>query len=234
MLRKITKESMGKSDLGWLQSRFHFSFAEYRNPDNVNFGVLRVLNDDIISPHSGFDMHPHENMEIVTYIVDGEITHKDSMGNEETLKRGEVQYMSAGDGVVHSEYNMSDKDLRSLQIWIYPPKKGLDTLYGSYRYKEDERKNKLLNIISPQDGDSKIKLYQDVNFYVSELDVGKTIDFDIKENRQIYYIQIEGSANINGLELNYGDAMEITDEKTLNIIANEHSHFLFIEMKQSL
>jgi len=234
MLKKITKESMGKSDLGWLQSRFHFSFAEYRNPENVNFGVLRVLNDDIIAPHSGFDMHPHENMEIVTYIVDGEITHKDSMGNEETLKRGEVQYMSAGNGVVHAEYNMSDKDLRSLQIWIYPPKKGLDTLYGSYRYKEDERKNKLLNIISPQSGDSKIKLYQDVNFYVSELDVGKTIDFDIKENRQIYYIQIEGSANINSIELNYGDAMEITNEKALNIIANEHSHFLFIEMQQSL
>ncbi|MCW8837216.1 MAG: pirin family protein [Thiovulaceae bacterium] len=233
MLKKITKESMGKSDLGWLKSRFHFSFAEYRNPANINFGVLRVLNDDIILPHSGFDMHPHENMEIVTYIIDGEISHKDSMGNEETLKRGEVQYMSAGDGIVHAEYNLSDAELRVLQVWIFPPKKGLEKLYGSHKYTENERKNKLLNIVSPQDGDSKIKLYQDVNFYVSELDDNKNIEFDIKENRQIYYVQIEGSAKINGAQLNFGDAMEITNESKLLIEAVTKNHFLFIEMKQS-
>ncbi len=233
MLNKITKESMGKSNLGWLQSRFHFSFAEYRNPDNVNFGVLRVLNDDIILPKSGFDMHPHANMEIVSYIIDGEISHKDSMGNEETLGRGEVQYMSAGDGVVHAEYNMGNENLRLLQIWIFPPKKGLDTLYGSYRYKESERKNKLLKIVSSQDEDSKIKLYQDVNFYVSELDEDKPIEFDIKENRQVYYVQIEGSAKINGVQLDYGDAMEITDESKLRVKPITKSHFLFIEMEQS-
>ncbi|WP_373072845.1 pirin family protein [Sulfurimonas sp.] len=234
MLRKIAKHSMGKSNLGWLQSRFHFSFAEYRNPNNINFGVLRVLNDDIILPRSGFDMHPHENMEIISYVVDGEISHKDSMRNEETLGRGEVQYMSAGDGVVHAEYNLGDVNLRLLQIWIMPPKKGLDTLYGSYRYKADERKNKLLNIVSGQDGDSKIKLYQDVNFYVSELDAGKSIDYDIQNNKQIYYVQIEGSANINGVELDYGDAMEVTDETKLSVNATTKSHFLFIEMQKSL
>lgn len=234
MLRKITKKSMGKSNLGWLQSRFHFSFAEYRNPKNINFGVLRVLNDDIILPNSGFDMHPHENMEIISYVIDGEISHKDSMGNEETLKRGEVQYMSAGNGVVHAEYNMGDKNLRLLQIWILPPKKGLNTIYGSYRYKADDRKNKLLNIVSSQNGDSKIKLYQDVNIYVSELDVGKSINFDIQNNRQVYYVQIEGSAKINSVDLDYGDAMEITDETKLSINATTKSHFLFIEMQKSL
>ena len=103
MIKKLPKQNMGKSNLGWLKSRFHFSFAEYRNPKNINFGVLRVLNDDLVEAKTGFEMHPHENMEIISYIVDGEITHKDSMGNSETLKRGEVQYLSAGDGIYHSE-----------------------------------------------------------------------------------------------------------------------------------
>lgn len=109
MLKKLPKENMGTSNLGWLESRFHFSFAEYYNSENINFGVLRVLNDDIIHPQSGFDTHPHRNMEIISYIVNGEITHQDSMGNAETLKRGEVQYMSAGKGILHSECNKTMK-----------------------------------------------------------------------------------------------------------------------------
>ncbi|UTJ06678.1 pirin family protein [Arcobacter roscoffensis] len=233
MLKKLPKENMGTSNLGWLESRFHFSFAEYRNPENVNFGVLRVLNDDIVHPQGGFDMHPHENMEIISYIVDGEITHKDSMGNQETLKKGEVQYLSAGDGIFHSEYNLHEtKDLRLLQIWVYPPKRGLPRLYGSYRFTQEERKNKLLNIVSSQEGNAKIKIYQDVQFYVSELEKDKSIEFDIKKNRQVYFVLIEGSALINSIELNYGDAMEITKESNIEIKATENSHFLFIEMNE--
>ena len=210
MIKKLSKENMGTSNLGWLQSRFHFSFAEYRNPKNINFGVLRVLNDDIIHPSSGFDTHPHSNMEIISYIVDGEITHKDSMGNSETLKRGEVQYLSAGDGIYHSEHNLhQSNDLRLLQIWIIPPKAGLPRLYGSHRYKFEQRDNKLLNIVSSQDGDSAIKIYQDVNIYVSEFD--KPLEYEIKENRQIYFVQIEGSSTVNGVALDFGDAMEIVD-----------------------
>ena len=233
MLKKLSKENMGKSNLGWLQSRFHFSFAEYRNPANVHFGVLRVLNDDIIKPKTGFDTHPHENMEIISYIVDGEITHKDSMGNSETLKRGEVQYLSAGDGIFHSEKNDSNADLRLLQIWIFPPKKGLPRLYGSHRYKEEERANKLLNIVSSQDGQSPIKIYQDIDIYVSEQDFGKTFEYEIKENRQVYFVQIEGKSLLNNnVELNFGDACEITNESVLKIEALEKSHFLFIDMKR--
>ena len=233
MLKKLPKENMGTSNLGWLESRFHFSFAEYRNPENINFGVLRVLNDDIVHPQGGFDMHPHENMEIISYIVDGEITHKDSMGNQETLKKGEVQYLSAGDGIFHSEYNLHEtKDLRLLQIWVYPPKRGLPRLYGSHRFTQEERKNKLLNIVSSQEGNAKIKIYQDVQFYVSELEKDKSIEFDIKKNRQVYFVLIEGSALINSVELNDGDAMEITKESNLEIKAMENSHFLFIEMNE--
>ena len=232
MLKKLNKENMGTSNLGWLESRFHFSFAEYRNMDNINFGVLRVMNDDIVHPKSGFDTHPHQNMEIISYVVDGEITHKDSMGNEETLKRGEVQYLSAGDGIYHSEHNLHEsKDLRLLQIWIIPPKQALPRLYGSHKYQQEQRKNKLLNIVSSKGGKAEVKIYQDVNFYVSELEKDKSLDFEIDTGRQVYFAQIEGSSLINDISLNEGDAMEITKENILNIKAIENSHFIFIEMK---
>ena len=231
MLKKLPKENMGTSNLGWLESRFHFSFAEYRNPNNMNFGVLRVLNDDIVHANSGFDMHPHSNMEIISYVVKGEITHKDSMGNAETLKRGEVQYLSAGDGIYHSEHNIhKSDDLRLLQIWIIPPKAGLPRLYGSKRYEEKDRINKFLNIVSSTDGTADIKIYQDINIYVSELQIDKSLEFEIKENRQVYFVQIEGSSNINEITLNAGDAMEIVDIEKIEIKALENSHFLFIEM----
>jgi quercetin 2,3-dioxygenase len=231
MLKKLPKENMGTSNLGWLESRFHFSFAEYRNPNNINFGVLRVLNDDIVHPKSGFDTHPHSNMEIISYVVKGEITHKDSMGNSETLKRGEVQYLSAGDGIYHSEHNVhKSEDLRLLQIWIIPPKAGLPRLYGSKRYEEKDRINKFLNIVSSTDGNADIKIYQDINIYVSELEIDKSLEFEIKENRQVYFVQIEGSSNINEITLNAGDAMEIVDIEKIEIKALENSHFLFIEM----
>lgn len=233
MMKILKKENMGKSDLGWLKSRFHFSFAEYRNPDNINFGVLRVLNDDIVHPESGFDTHPHSNMEIISYIVNGEITHKDSMGNAETLKRGEVQYLSAGEGIFHSEYNHhKTKDLRLLQIWIVPPKVGLPRLYGSQKYKKEDRHNKLLNIVSSLKGDSMIKIYQDVNIYVCELDSLKKIEYKIDKNRQLYFVQIEGKSIINDIEIDFGDACEITDTKNLSITAIENSHFLFIDLNK--
>ncbi|MCT7911939.1 pirin family protein [Arcobacter lacus] len=231
MLRKLPKENMGTSNLGWLESRFHFSFAEYRNPNNINFGVLRVLNDDIVHPRSGFDTHPHANMEIISYVINGEITHKDSMGNSETLKRGEVQYLSAGDGIYHSEHNLHESDdLRLLQIWIIPPKSGLPRLYGSFKFEEDERDNKLLNIVSSLNGNSKIKIYQDINIYVSEFD--KKLEYKIEKNRQVYFVQIEGKAEINGTILENGDAMEIVDVDKLTINPIVKSHILFIEMEK--
>lgn len=233
MLKKLPKENMGSSNLGWLESRFHFSFAEYTNRNNMNFGVLRVLNDDIIHPESGFGIHPHRDMEIISYVVNGEITHKDSMGNEETLKSGEVQYMSAGNGVMHSEYNLhKSEDLRLLQIWILPPTKNLTPLYGSYRFQKDESKNRFLNIVSSQNGDAKIKIRQDANIYVAKLESGKSLEFALQTDRQIYFVQIEGSSLINEIALDYGDAMEIVDETKLDVYALEDSHFLFIEMKR--
>jgi len=170
-------------------------------------------------------------MEIISYVINGEITHKDSMGNSETLKRGEVQYLSAGDGIYHSEHNVhKSDDLRLLQIWIIPPKTGLPRLYGSKRYEKIQRENKLLNIVSAQNGNADIKIYQDVNIYVSELETNKSLEFKIDKNRQVYFVQIEGSSALNDIILENGDAMEIVDIEKIQIKALESSHFLFIEM----
>jgi hypothetical protein len=228
MLKKLAKKNMGTSNLGWLESRFHFSFAQYHNPKNMNFGVLRVLNDDIIHPHSGFGTHPHKDMEIITYVIKGAITHKDSMGNFESLSRGEIQYMSAGDGITHSEYNTTDEDLRLLQLWIVPPKKSLPKLYGSHRFKEDERKNKLLHVVSSMQGDAKIKIHQDVDIFVS--DTTQDISYEIEEGKQVYFVQIEGASTVNETVLNDGDAIEITEEKALHVKPLDNSHFLFVVM----
>ncbi|MBU6134034.1 pirin family protein [Clostridium tertium] len=233
MLRKLDHRNMGKSNLGWLKSIFHFSFAEYFNIDNMNFGVLRVINDDLIEGNTGFDLHPHKDMEIVSYVVDGELTHGDTMGNKNTISRGHVQYMSAGTGVYHSEHNLGDSTARLLQIWVIPDKKGYKPAYGDYRFNWDDRKNKWLNIVSSKDGDAAIKINQDANFYVVELDEGKEIDFQVGSNRQAYLVQIEGNSTINNLELNERDALEIIEEDIL-IKADKKSHILVIEMKKQL
>lgn len=233
MLRKIDHRNMGKSELGWLRSIFHFSFAEYFNIDNMNFGALRVINDDLIAPGTGFDLHPHKDMEIVSYIVNGALTHGDSMGNKNTVYRGEVQYMSAGTGVFHSEENFGDETTRLLQIWVIPDNKGYKPAYGDYRFNEEDRKNKWLNIVSSKEGEAPIKINQDANFYVVELDEGKEIDFPVGEGRQGYLVQIEGDSIINNLELNERDALEIVEED-IKIKAKKKSHILVIEMKKQL
>ncbi len=231
MIKKIDNRNMGKSKLSWLESNFHFSFSDYYNPDNIRFGSLRVINDDIIAPHTGFDTHPHSDMEIVTYVVDGMLTHRDSMGNEHTLSRGEVQYMSAGTGITHSEHNLSDYDLRTLQIWIYPDQKGHTPNYGEEKFTLSDRKNKWLNIVSGKSGDAKIKINQDFNIYVIELDAGIKTTLNIDDNRQAYIVQIEGSSSYNDITLNERDAIEVI-EKTLNIKAITKSHIIVFEMNK--
>jgi len=232
MLRRLDHKNMGKSNLGWLRSIFHFSFAEYFNPLNINFGALRVINDDLIEPNEGFDTHPHQDMEIITYVIDGELTHQDSMGNKRTLSRGQVQYMSAGTGVFHSEHNYGDKLLRLLQIWVFPDKKGYSPNYGDYIFEWDLRKNKWLHLVSGQQGNAPIKINQDVNFYVVELDKGNEITFEVNKNRQAYLVQIEGESQINDVTMKERDGLEIIEED-VTIKAVDCSHILVIEMKKA-
>jgi redox-sensitive bicupin YhaK (pirin superfamily) len=233
MLKKVDHKKMGRSNLGWLKSLFHFSFAEYYNPDNMNFGVLRVINDDLVAAGTGFDTHPHRDMEIVSYVVDGTLTHGDSMGNKSTLTRGQVQYMSAGTGVYHSEHNLGEKLSRFLQIWIVPDKKGHTPNYGDYRFGWEERKNQWLHIVSDKKGDGVIKINQDVNFYVLELEADGDIDFSTEKGRQAYLIQIEGTSEINDIIIDERDALEIIEEN-ITIKARQTSHFMVIEMKKEV
>jgi len=229
MLRKIEMQNMGKSNLGWLRSIFHFSFAGYYNPNNMNFGVLRVINDDLIDQGEGFDTHPHQDMEIISYVVQGELTHQDSMGNKRSLKRGHVQYMSAGTGVYHSEHNYGNETLRILQIWIVPDKKGYAPNYGDNMFDWNLRKEKWFKIVSGQNGDAPIKINQDVNIYVLELEDEKEVEFVVGKNRQAYLVQIEGESKINDIKLSAKDALEVTEE-TILIKSKARSHYLVIEM----
>lgn len=228
----------------WLESRFHFSFAEYYNPKNQQFGVLRVLNDDLVKPRAGFGTHSHRDMEIVTYVIDGKLTHKDSMGTAESLGRGSVQYMSAGKGVTHSEMNDEDETLHFLQIWILPKSRGLTPNYGSRVWSKKERHNKLQHLVtgfskseSNEDAHSGvIPIHQDANFYVSEADAGFSQTFQLQPKRQAYLVNIEGSVSVNGTKVAARDGIEIRGTKDsevqVELKADEThgAHFLMIDM----
>ncbi|AIF54174.1 pirin family protein [Pelosinus sp. UFO1] len=232
MLNKYPSGNHGKANHGWLKSLFHFSFAEYYNPERMNFGVLRVVNDDLVATNTGFAMHPHRDMEIVSYVIDGELTHEDSMGNKNNISRGHIQYMSAGTGVVHSEHNFGIDPLRFLQIWINPNQTGLEPYYGDYKFDWNLRKNRLLHMVSPKAGGASVKIHSDASLYALELDKGLYMDFNVGVDRQVYLIQIEGASDVNGLVLNAKDAAESVEE-SLVIKALETSHLLIVEMKKA-
>lgn len=227
----------------WLKSRFHFNFAEYRNPANPSFGVLKVMNDDAVQPHRGFGSHPHGDMEIITYIVNGELTHKDSHGNKESLGRGSIQFMSAGTGVVHSEFNHGDKPLRFIQTWIQPSAYGLPSNYGSCTGDAQGRKNQLHHLVSDVRDKSiqtPVEISQDTNTYASELDLGQTVVHELPKGRQGYLLCLEGQVRVNGKVLDRYDACEITGVGAIEIEATQVedtengkvAHVLLFTMKE--
>ncbi|WP_373032433.1 pirin family protein [Sulfurovum sp.] len=230
MTTHIPFNTLYAADHGWLQSRFHFSFAEYHDKSNMNCGALRVMNDDIIQPDTGFDTHPHKDMEIITYIIRGELTHQDSMGNKERLGRGAIQYLSAGTGITHSEKNEGDEEVHLIQTWILPKAKGLNPRYGSKVFDQETRHNRWLHLVGPVETDSAIPIYQDANMYVSELDKDKSLTFELKENRQLYLKVMEGKATINGVVVEQGDAAKISDEE-LHVDALSDVHILLVELE---
>ena len=232
MLRYIDHNTMGKAFHGWLQSYFHFSFADYYNPDNVNFGVLRVLNDDIIRPGTGFTPHPHKDMEIISYVVRGELSHKDSMNNSHTLTRGQIQYMSAGTGVVHSEMNDGVDEVRLMQMWILPDKTGYAPNYGDYRFEWDERIGKWMPIATSYDNTKSaapIKIHADVNIYAAVVPANDSIDFEVGENRQAYLVLLEGDAKVENIDLTERDALEISGQD-VSITTGQGAHLYVVEM----
>eukprot|EP00924_Labyrinthula_sp_SR-Ha-C_P002751 snap_masked-scaffold_13-processed-gene-6.26-mRNA-1 protein AED:0.01 eAED:0.01 QI:0/-1/0/1/-1/1/1/0/271 len=233
----------------WLKSRFHFSFAEYNDWDNSNFGVLRVMNDDLVQPSRGFGTHPHQDMEIMTYIVNGDLTHQDSTGNKETLGRGSVQFMTAGTGVYHSERNDNPTTpLRFIQMWVVPRQRGLEVNYGSYKGELQKRSSKIQHLASDvkSEANTPIKVNQDVNLHVSELKEGEAVSFKIAKGRQAYFLMVEsdeklvsvkseaeGSGQCTHLQLRSHDAAKIKSGQNVTVTAPEggKAHFLYMEMK---
>ena len=234
MINKVSLESLYEADYGWRDYRLHFSYAEYSNPAREQFGVLHALNDETLQPSKGFDDHPHHEMEIIAYCVHGELTHRDSLGNQQTIRRGDVQYMCAGSGITHAEMNAStDETIRFINIWIQPSEKGLTPQYRSKSFAEDERHNKLLQVVSGKELNGALRINQDANIFVSELDKGEQLMVALQDKRQAYLLCVEGSLNINGVELMTREAIEITGETQLTLDALEDSHLLMVEMVEN-
>jgi hypothetical protein len=225
--------SRGHANHGWLDAWHSFSFASYHDPERVHFGALRVLNDDTVAPGMGFGMHPHDNMEIVTIPMSGELEHKDSMGNTGVISHGEIQVMSAGTGIYHSEYNKNkDKELKLFQIWVFPNKKNVEPRYDQRKLNLADRKNKLQQIVSPDKNGESAWIYQDAWFHMTNLDSGKSVSYQIKKKGDgVYCFVVDGNVTINRQELSRRDALGLKDIDTFEIKAgNGNAEVLLIEV----
>ena len=215
-------ETRGDANHGWLHSRHTFSFANYYNPERMHFGVLRVLNDDQVAAGMGFGTHPHSNMEIISIPLEGDLEHKDSIGNVTVIKNGDVQAMSAGTGVTHSEYNKNkDKPVKFLQIWIIPNKQNVQPRYGQVTLNTADRHNTFEQIISPNEGEAGVWIHQDAWFHLGEFDNGFSTDYTIKKKGNgVYAFILKGSVTIDGTVLNERDGLEIWDTDKISVTAN--------------
>jgi len=222
----------GHANHGWLDSYHTFSFAQYYDPERMHFGVLRVLNDDRVEGGKGFGTHPHDNMEIISIPLKGDLEHKDSMGNIHVISEGDVQVMSAGTGITHSEYNknMSD-EVNFLQIWIYPNKKNVVPRYEQQSFKKERRKNKLQQVISPNEGEEGVLIQQDAWFHLGNYENGEDILYPLKkEGNGIYLFVLEGSIQIDEISLEKRDGIGIWEINALTIEVKPNTEFLLMEV----
>jgi redox-sensitive bicupin YhaK (pirin superfamily) len=226
----------GNANHGWLNAYHTFSFASYNNPDRNHFGVLRVLNDDTIAAGMGFGEHPHDNMEIITIPLEGDLAHKDSMGNSETIKNGDVQVMSAGTGIRHSEFNPNeDQQTKLLQIWLFPNKKNVEPRYQQITLIPEDRKNKLQQILSPNAEDSGVWIHQDAWFHLGNFDANIETPYTIKKKGNgLYVFVLKGDIIVNGQELNTRDGFGIWDIDSVNIKATSDAEFLLMEVPMAI
>jgi quercetin 2,3-dioxygenase len=223
----------GHANHGWLDTHFSFSFADYYDPRQMGFRDLRVINEDVISAGRGFGMHPHRDMEILTYMIDGELSHRDSMGRGATIKRNDVQRMSAGTGVMHSEANQSQKPVHLLQIWLLPEAEGLKPSYEDRTFAPEEKHNQLRLIASHDGREGSTKIHQDASVYASVLDGGKSVSLDLKPGRHAWVQLISGQLDVNGTKLGKGDGAAISGERALQIASssgNGAAEFLLFDL----
>ncbi len=225
-------EERGHVNLGWLESFHSFSFGQYHDPKKIHFGALRVVNDDSIAGGGGFGAHPHDNMEIVTIPLEGKLAHKDSTGNEGIIRKGDVQIMSAGTGIRHSEYNASSTDYaKLLQIWVFPKLRDIKPAYGQKTFDLSERKNNWQVVVSPEPSEQALNINQDARFSLVDLEAGKTIGYRMKwKNSGLYLFVIEGTVKSSDQSLNSRDALGISETGQVNIEAVRDSQLLAIEI----
>lgn len=226
----------GNANHAWLQSFHTFSFASYHNPERMNFGVLRVLNDDTVAAGMGFGTHPHNDMEIISIPLEGDLEHKDSMGNATIIRNGDIQIMSAGTGIQHSEYNKSkEAQVKFLQIWILPNKKGVIPRYDQITLKKEDRKNKLQLIVSPNENDEGVWIHQNAWFHLGDLDKDFKTEYVMKNNANgLYIFVLSGHIIANNVELGIRDGFGIWDTQNINIEATSNAEILLMEVPMTM
>ncbi len=228
-LRK--SEERGHANHGWLDSYHSFSFADYYDPQHMGFGPLRVINDDYIEAGSGFGMHGHRDMEIITYVLDGELAHKDSMGNGSVIRPGDVQRMSAGTGVKHSEFNHAQgKQTHLLQIWIEPNVRGISPGYEEKHFSTQEKRGQLRLIASPDGRDGSVMVHQDANVYVGLFDGDEQASIAIPQGRRVYVHVAQGEMRVNGAALKAGDALKAVDEAQIELTQGRQAEVLLFDL----
>jgi redox-sensitive bicupin YhaK (pirin superfamily) len=232
MIEKRTFDSLGKFDADWLAARYHFSFSGYHDPTRVHWGALRVWNDDTIQAKTGFPPHPHSDMEIITYVRTGAITHQDSMGNKGRTEAGDVQVMSAGSGVTHAEYNLEDEATTLYQIWIVPKERGGKPYWGAAKFPKDERSGSLVTLASGFDEDQAagaLPIRQDARLLAATLKNGQSVSYPLASGRHAYIALAKGKARVNGVELGPRDGAAIKDENELRIEAGEDAEIVLVD-----
>jgi redox-sensitive bicupin YhaK (pirin superfamily) len=230
MMKTRRSNERGHAEHGWLDSYHTFSFADFHDPKWMGFRSLRVINDDLVMPGMGFGMHPHRDMEIITYILSGQLEHKDSMGNGRVIKTGDVQYMAAGTGVLHSEFNPSrDEAVRLLQIWIQPDRKGVTPRYAEKSF-ADAPTGRLHLVASKSGRDGSIAIHQDAELLLAKLTDGQAVSHKLSAGRAAWLHVAEGEVNVNGTSLNAGDAAAFDAEETIKITASKKSQVLLFDL----
>lgn len=226
----------GHADHGWLNTHHTFSFANYYNPERMHFGVLRVLNDDILAPGRGFGRHPHDNMEIISIPLDGDLEHKDSMGNVAVIKQGDVQVMSAGTGIYHSEYNKNkDKNVKFLQIWLFPNRRNVTPRYDQITLKTQQLKNQFFQILSPNPNDEGVWIHQNAWFHMGNLEKGCELPYAIKApGNGLYAFVIRGSVTIAGQSLDARDGFGIWDTEEVTVKADSDAQVLLMDVPMQM
>jgi redox-sensitive bicupin YhaK (pirin superfamily) len=224
-----------KNEADWLTTYHHFSFADYYDPNKMNFGPLRVFNDDTIQPGTGFDFHSHRDMEIITYVIEGELEHKDNQGNHGVIYPGEVQRMTAGSGIIHSEFNHSkEKPLRLLQMWVFANKKGLAPSWEQKKFSRGERINKLLPIVVSENtkDENALRIHQDVTFYLSTLTPGSTVEHKLSTGQQSYLFVMDGEIHLNNNLMQTRDTAIIEKENNIIIKAEKPTELILIDLPE--